>query len=107
MKSTDFFQAGFKADFDVFETRRKCFSLDEIREMHIDLCTIFNVVGLSKSNIIVASRNRDFTDFEDCLQYECAKNIRADYIVTNNSKDFTKSGINVLRPDEFIKMMLM
>ena len=22
MKSTDFFQAGFKADFDVFETRR-------------------------------------------------------------------------------------
>jgi predicted nucleic acid-binding protein len=86
---------------------RKRFSLDEIREMYICLCTIFNVVGLSKSNIIAASRNRDFTDFEDCLQYECAKNIRADYIVTNNSKDFTKSGINVLRPDEFIKMMLM
>ena len=49
---------------------RKRFSLDEIREMYIGLCTIFNVVGLSKSNIIAASRNRDFTDFEDCLQYE-------------------------------------
>ena len=50
-----------------------------------------------------ALQNDDFTDFEDCLQAECAKDFEADYIVTRNIKDFCGSAVHVIEPLSFIK----
>ena len=44
----------------------------------------------------------DFTDFEDCLQVECAKDFGANCIVTRNTKDFQGSIAPVTEPSEFI-----
>jgi len=48
----------------------------------------------------------DFKDFEDGVQYFCAKAINADFIITNNPKDFESSQIKVFTPkifyDEYI-----
>ena len=84
---------------------RKRFALDEIQELNLNLCEIFNVVSLNRENIIAASSNHDFTDFEDFLQFECAKNIEADYIITNNIKDFSNSNIPVIIPHKFINIL--
>lgn len=42
------------------------------------------------------------TDFEDALQSACALRIKADYIVTRNIKDFKKSRVAVIKPDELL-----
>lgn len=44
--------------------------------------------------------------FEDALQYNSAKSVKADYIITRNTKDFTYSDIKVLTPREFTSLYL-
>ena len=58
------------------------------------------IVSIDKY-IIEDSLNSDFKDFEDGVQYFCAKRIDADLIITSNKKDFTHSEIEVLTPLEF------
>jgi len=46
--------------------------------------------------------NSDFSDFEDSLQYYSALRTECDIIITRNGKDFKKSQIPVMTPDEFL-----
>lgn len=48
--------------------------------------------------------NNSSKDFEDGLQYELASESFADYIITNNIKDFKFSEIEVKNPIEFINL---
>jgi len=52
--------------------------------------------------IISALNNENFTDFEDCLQDECASDFNADYIVTRNISDFKDSKVKAIEPSEFL-----
>ena len=47
----------------------------------------------------------DFSDFEDCLQSECAKSYGADYIVTRNISDYVLSDIKAILPREYLKLL--
>ena len=53
--------------------------------------------------LLSALDNEYFSDFEDCLQEECAVAISADYIVTRNTKDFASSRVPAILPDEFLE----
>ena len=53
--------------------------------------------------IIENSLDSEFKDFEDGVQYFCAKRVEADLIITNNPKDFTNSEIKIMTPVEFYK----
>ena len=64
---------------------------------------MFTVVGIGSDKLISALLNMDFTDFEDCLQVECAKDFETNYIVTRNTKDFQGSAVPVMEPSEFIE----
>ena len=59
------------------------------------------------NDIIDSAFDSDFKDFEDGIQYYCAKKIGADVIITDNKKDFKTSDIQVITAkefyDEFIK----
>lgn len=44
-------------------------------------------------------------DFEDCVQYITGKNNRADYIITENQKDYKAASLPVLTPFMFIEMI--
>jgi len=52
--------------------------------------------------IIEKGLNSDFSDFEDSLQYFSALRTECDTIITRNGKDFKKSQISVMTPDEFL-----
>ena len=52
--------------------------------------------------IIEKGLNSNFPDFEDSLQYFSALRTECDIIVTRNGKDFKKSQIPVMTPDEFL-----
>lgn len=55
--------------------------------------------------IISAINNEQFLDFEDCLQEECAAAETVDYIVTRNLSDFKQSRVQVIEPEEFVKLL--
>lgn len=89
----------------LFFILRKAFSVEERRSLLHNLCELFEVEGIDKAKILEALENESFSDFEDCLQMECAKAFRADYIVTRNGGDFRCSKIPCMEPEEFCKMI--
>ena len=91
---------------DVFYILRKQYTIDERKSILIDLCEILSVIGIDSQILMSALRNEDFTDFEDCLQDECAKIFNADYIVTRDPKGFLYSKIPIIDPVDLLKLLL-
>ena len=57
------------------------------------------------SEDIFLSCDSDWSDYEDNVQYEVANRYSCDVIVTRNPRDFIKSDIPVLTPDEVIEII--
>lgn len=88
----------------MFFILRKDYSAKERREVLLNLCKIFDVEGIDKAKLISGLANEDFSDFEDCLQMECAKTYEADYIVTRNTSDYAISEVKAITPKEYLEM---
>lgn len=89
----------------LFYILRKNFSKEERRRILKNLCSVFYISDLNAKKILAALDNDNFSDFEDCLQEECAVEAMADYIVTRNPDDFVNSRVKIIRPDEFLKLL--
>jgi len=50
--------------------------------------------------------NSSFKDFEDALQYFSATESECELIITRNGKDFKKSLLPVMTPNEFLKSLI-
>ena len=88
----------------MFFILRKDYNAKERREILSNLCSIFDVEGIDKAKLLFGLANEDFTDFEDCLQMECAKSYGADYIVTRNVADYSVSEIKAIEPKDYLKL---
>lgn len=86
----------------IFYILRKSYSDTDRRKMLKKLCFVLKVTGASHESICDAIEHEEFSDFEDCLQYECAKEVSADFIVTRNTDDFFFSKVKPLTPHEFL-----
>ncbi len=53
--------------------------------------------------IIENSLDSEFKDFEDAVQYFCAKKIDAELIITDNVRDFILSDIRVISAKDFYR----
>lgn len=71
---------------------------DKLRKFKV-LCDICELDEL----IIEKGLNSDFSDFEDSLQYYSALRSECVIIITRNAKDFKKSAIPIMTPDEFLE----
>ena len=91
----------------IFYILRKEFSVIERKKLLIELCEFIDVAGIQKKQVIDALLDRDFSDFEDRLQVECAILVNADYIVTRNIADFSASPIPAILPEDFLQKMTM
>lgn len=69
------------------------------------LCELLTVSGADNKSVLDAVNDVEFRDFEDALQDCCAVSFHSDYIVTVNIKDFDKSNVKALTPDELIKLL--
>ncbi len=47
----------------------------------------------------------DFADFEDAVQYYSALGVKADFIITRNTRDFSTSELPVFSPDEMLALI--
>lgn len=88
----------------MFFILRKDYNAKERREVLSNLCSIFDVEGIDKAKLLSGLANEDFTDFEDCLQMECAKSYGADYIVTRNVADYSVSEVKAIEPKDYLKL---
>jgi hypothetical protein len=68
------------------------------------LLSFVDVIQMNKETIMAAI-NSEFKDFEDALQnFAAQKAGNIDVIVTRNVKDFSKSEISVLSPNNFLAL---
>jgi len=74
----------------IFYILRKRYSAADRRKLLLDILDLLQVAGADHESVQNALKREDFSDFEDCLQDECAKQIHADYIVTRNTNDFLR-----------------
>lgn len=83
---------------------RKHKSDAERRAMLLKICEIVSIAGADESKIIGALSRNEFSDFEDCVQDECAAACGADFIITRNEKDFAESKVKAISAEDFLKI---
>jgi predicted nucleic acid-binding protein len=88
------------ADYFLKKTLSPSKSIESLRKFK----TVSNIVSLDEF-IIERSLNSDFSDFGDALQYNSAVKAGCNYIITRNVKDFKKSELPVLTPDDFLALL--
>lgn len=52
--------------------------------------------------VIDKGLSSSFSDFEDALQYHCALKLDCNILITRNERDFKKSELPVMTPDEYL-----
>ena len=68
------------------------------------LCSFLGVAEISRADILGAF-DLPIPDFEDALVAQCAKKVKADYIVTRNMPDFAKSQVLAIEPADFLNLL--
>lgn len=81
------------------------YPVQERRRALMEVTDLLTVVSASHDDVIDAIKDEKFIDFEDCLQEKCALQVNADYIVTNNIKDFAASEIPAVTPAEMLEII--
>lgn len=80
---------------------RKELTSDKIEEVYHKLCLIFEFADFSPS-ILSKAVEMNWKDFEDAVQSATAEQIHADYIITRNVRDFTRSKVVAFTPTELL-----
>lgn len=89
----------------IFYILRKGYSEIDRRNMLKKLCFVLQVTGASHEKVCDAIDRNEFSDFEDCLQDECAREVSADFIVTRNTEDFKHSQTKAITPQKLLEFM--
>lgn len=67
------------------------------------IITYITVITINHQNVIDAL-NSNFSDFEDALQNFSAIENQCEYIITRNLQNYSESKIEIMRPEDFIKL---
>ena len=87
---------------DIYYLLRKDYGSYEAQRMIEEDLSFLRIVGLSSDDVREALAQK-WSDFEDCLVAQCASRVHADYIITRNVKDFTRSSIRAITPEQLFK----
>ena len=86
----------------VYYVLTKTYQAPGARDILRRLKILVQVLSLHDKIIELALNEDSFRDFEDALQYHTALENNQDIIITRNQKDFRKSILPVMNPDEFL-----
>ena len=84
---------------------RKSRSEKDVRYLLESVCRILKVASATHEQVVEAIAERDFRDFEDCLQDKCAQNVGAAFLITCNIKDFHHAKTKAVTPDEMLAII--
>ncbi len=85
---------------DLFYIGAKAHGPERMQKMTEEALPLFKICSLDQTDIR-AALGAGWKDFEDCLIWRAAKKVKADYIITRNTRDFSRSTIPALTPSEF------
>ncbi len=86
----------------IYYILRQSLSHNETLKLLEALSEMTEIVDVTKA-VIKKSLKSEFKDFEDAIQYNCALTVsKLDFIVTRDSKDFKKSTLPVMNPQEAV-----
>ena len=89
----------------IYYILRQTHSNAETIKLLNELSEITEITNVTKS-IIKQSLKSDFKDFEDAIQYNCALSLaKMDFIVTRDTKDFKKSTLSIMTPEEAVSLL--
>jgi len=71
------------------------------KEAIVQLLNLVNIVDVLASDVMNTLSSK-ISDFEDALAATIAKRVKADYIVTRNTKDFHDSPVPAIDPNDFL-----
>ena len=80
---------------------RKQLDPEKIKEVYRKLNLIFDFADFSVSDLSRAAE-LNWIDFEDAVQSVTAQRVHADYIITRNVRDFSKSKVMAFTPSELL-----
>ena len=80
---------------------RKQLAPEKIEDVFHKLNLIFEFADFSVSDLTHAA-DLNWNDFEDAVQSVTAERIHADYIITRNVRDFSKSRVMAFTPPELL-----
>ena len=80
---------------------RKQLDPEKIEDVFHKLNLIFEFADFSVSDLTHAA-DLNWNDFEDAVQSVTAERIHADYIITRNVRDFSKSRVMAFTPSELL-----
>ena len=80
---------------------RKQLTPDQIEDVFRKLNLIFEFADFGPT-VLERAVNMKWKDFEDVVQSATAESVHADYIITRNLKDFTKSKVIAFTPTELL-----
>ena len=86
---------------DIYYIVKKVAGREKTLEAIRTLCSVLDIADVGKADILGAME-LDMPDYEDALAAQCAKRIKADYIVTRNIADFAASPVPAKEPAAFI-----
>lgn len=89
---------------DIYYIASKQKDKSQAQNFLINLVQILEVIGVDK-DIVIQALESNIPDFEDAIQVFSAKMNSIDVVITRNIADFAASGMKVLTPQEFLKMM--
>lgn len=90
----------------IYYITRKSTNREKIKVSLETILAEQNIVSIDRE-IIENALNSNFKDFEDGVQYFCAKRIEADLIITDNKSDFINSDIKVMTAKEFTEKYIV
>lgn len=79
---------------------------DKVRNTLLAILNLVEPLGITRSEIMNAIMNKDFSDIEDSLQYQCAKFNQCGILITINIADFSQSDQStqeILTPSAFVE----
>jgi len=89
----------------IYYILRQSHSGTETIRLLSELSEMTEIADVTK-NIIKKSLKTDFKDFEDAIQYYCALHLaNIDFIVTRDTKDFKRSTLSVMSPEEAVILL--
>ena len=86
----------------VYYVLSKTYQSNGARDVLRRLKILVQVLSLNDKIIELALNDNTIGDFEDALQYHTALENSQDVILTRNQKDFKKSILPVMNPDEYL-----
>lgn len=86
-----------KSYTDLFYVGSRAHGAAEMQRMIVRALPELKICSIDERDIHAALAE-GWEDFEDCVVWQAARKVRADYIVTRNEADFTRSDIPALSP---------